>query len=29
LIPSVSAHATKNLGVIIIKACQGFLIGWW
>jgi uncharacterized protein len=29
LIPAISAHATKNLGVIIIKAYQGFLTGCW
>ena len=29
LIPSIVAHATKNLGVIIIKGGSGFLVGWW
>ena len=29
LLPCFAAHATKNLGVILIKAAQGFLIGWW
>lgn len=29
LIPCVTAHATKNLGVIAIKAAQGFVVGWW
>lgn len=29
LLPCFAAHATKNLGVIVIKAAQGFLIGWW
>ncbi len=29
LLPCIAAHATKNLGVIAIKATQGFLIGWW
>lgn len=29
LAPCISAHATKNLGVIAIKAIQGFLVGWW
>lgn len=29
LLPCFVAHGTKNLGVIAIKAAQGFLIGWW
>jgi membrane protease YdiL (CAAX protease family) len=29
LLPCFTAHATKNLGVIFIKAAQGFLVGWW
>ncbi len=29
LLPCVAAHAAKNLGVIAIKAAQGFLVGWW
>jgi uncharacterized protein len=29
LLPSIAAHAVKNLGVIGIKAAQGFLVGWW
>ncbi len=29
LLPCFAAHAAKNLGVIAIKAAQGFLIGWW
>jgi len=29
LLPCFAAHATKNLGVILIKAVQGFLVGWW
>jgi membrane protease YdiL (CAAX protease family) len=29
LLPCFAAHATKNLGVIFIKAAQGFLSGWW
>lgn len=29
LLPSITAHAVKNLGVFIIKAAQGFVIGWW
>lgn len=29
LLPCFTAHATKNLGVIAIKAAQGFLVGWW
>ncbi len=28
LIPCFAAHLTKNVGVIIIKASQGFLAGW-
>jgi hypothetical protein len=29
LIPCIVAHATKNLGVIIIKGASGFVVGWW
>jgi len=29
LIPCVSAHAAKNIGVFAIKAAQGFVVGWW
>jgi len=29
LLPCIAGHATKNLGVIGIKAAQGFLVGWW
>lgn len=29
LLPCVAGHAAKNLGVIAIKAAQGFLVGWW
>ena len=29
LLPCFAAHATKNAGVILIKAVQGFLVGWW
>jgi membrane protease YdiL (CAAX protease family) len=29
LIPCIVAHATKNLGVIIIKATSGFVVGWY
>lgn len=29
LIPSITAHAVKNLGVICIKAMQGFIVGGW
>lgn len=29
LIPCIVAHATKNLGVIIIKAASGFVVGWY
>ncbi len=29
LLPSISAHAIKNLGVIGIKAVQGYIVGWW
>jgi membrane protease YdiL (CAAX protease family) len=29
LLPCIAAHAAKNLGVIGIKAAQGFLVGWW
>lgn len=27
LLPSVVAHATKNLGVIVVKAVQGYIVG--
>jgi len=29
LLPCFAAHGMKNLGVIAIKAAQGFLTGWW
>ena len=29
LLPCMIGHATKNLGVIAIKAAQGFVVGWW
>jgi len=29
LLPCIIAHMTKNLGVIAIKAAQGFLVGWF
>jgi membrane protease YdiL (CAAX protease family) len=29
LLPCFAAHASKNIGVILIKAAQGFLVGWW
>ena len=29
LLPCFAAHASKNVGVILIKAAQGFLVGWW
>jgi hypothetical protein len=29
LIPCIVAHATKNAGVIIIKAASGFIAGWY
>jgi membrane protease YdiL (CAAX protease family) len=29
LLPCFIAHATKNLGVFIIKYVQGFVDGWW
>jgi membrane protease YdiL (CAAX protease family) len=29
LLPCFAAHASKNIGVILIKATQGFLVGWW
>jgi len=29
LLPCFAAHASKNIGVILIKAVQGFLVGWW
>lgn len=27
--PCITAHATKNAGVFLIKAAQGFVGGWW
>lgn len=29
LLPSFIAHGFKNLGVIAIKAIQGYVVGWW
>ena len=29
LLPCFAAHASKNIGVILIKAAQGYLVGWW
>ncbi len=29
LIPCIVAHATKNAGVIAVKAAQGFVSGWY
>jgi membrane protease YdiL (CAAX protease family) len=29
LLPSISAHLAKNLGVFLIKLLQGFVVGWW
>jgi len=29
LLPCFAAHLTKNLGVIVIKAAQGFFVGAW
>ncbi len=29
LLPCFAAHATKNLGVVAVKATAGFLVGWW
>ncbi len=29
LLPSISAHLAKNLGVFLIKLSQGFVVGWW
>ncbi|MDP2138753.1 MAG: CPBP family intramembrane metalloprotease [Candidatus Didemnitutus sp.] len=29
LLPCMAAHATKNLGVFLIKYAQGFVDGWW
>ena len=29
LIPCIIAHATKNLGVIMIKAAQGYVVSGW
>lgn len=28
LLPSIAAHATKNLGVFAVKGVQGFVVGW-
>lgn len=27
--PCIAAHAAKNLGVLLIKAAQGYVSGWW
>jgi len=29
LLPCFVAHGFKNLGVIVIKAVQGYIVGWW
>jgi len=29
LIPCITAHVTKNLGVFVLKALQGFVVAWW
>ncbi len=29
LLPCFVAHGAKNLGVIGIKAAQGYIVGWW
>jgi len=29
LLPCIAAHGAKNLGVFVIKAAQGFVVGWW
>lgn len=29
LAPCFAGHLTKNLGVIVIKAAQGYLVGWY
>lgn len=29
LLPCIAAHATKNLGVFLIKYAQGYVDGWW
>ncbi|HVZ63723.1 MAG TPA: CPBP family intramembrane glutamic endopeptidase [Lacunisphaera sp.] len=29
LLPCITAHATKNLGVFAVKYAQGFVSGWW
>tara|TARA_R110002111_G_scaffold146224_3_gene212881 strand:+ start:423 stop:1001 length:579 start_codon:yes stop_codon:yes gene_type:complete len=29
LLPCFVAHGCKNLGVIAIKAVQGYVVGWW
>jgi hypothetical protein len=28
LLPSIAAHAAKNMGVFAIKYAQGFVTGW-
>lgn len=29
LLPCIAAHGAKNLGVFVVKAAQGFVVGWW
>ncbi len=29
LLPCFAAHGAKNLAVILVKAAQGFVVGWW
>lgn len=29
LLPCFVAHGAKNLSVIVVKACQGYLVGWY
>jgi membrane protease YdiL (CAAX protease family) len=29
LLPCIAAHLAKNLGVLLIKFQQGFVVGWW
>jgi uncharacterized protein len=29
LLPCIAAHGAKNVGVIVVKAAQGFIAGWW
>jgi uncharacterized protein len=29
LIPCIAAHLSKNLGVFLLKALQGFVVAWW